>query len=650
MKYSILLMFFVLSWGICFSQNNEIDSLSQKLAVSKPDTNQVNILIRLSSQYRQVKPDSANIFGEKALNLAKQLNFTSGEIRALSQLSSLFRVQGDYPKSLELRLKALKIIEEKLPQMDKNPIWSGIGLVYLEINDYSKAIAYFRKALEGGENINNGNVLQNMARSYFRSNQLDSALHYAQKVYEWSKAYSGSNAIYLMDMGIIQFQLGNQNLAFEYLLKSILKNPKYDHRTESDIYGTISGFFKETNQTDSCIFYAQKGLIEGQTIGYQKGILINASLLAESYESKDLNQALYYHKIAKAANEELYGVKKFQSLQKNITDELERQREIEAETIAKENQLKLYFLLAGLVIILLIAFILYRNNRQKQKANIILQEQKNKVESTLSQLKVTQSQLIQSEKMASLGELTAGIAHEIQNPLNFVNNFSEVSAELVKDMVEEVGNGNTKEVKAIAIDVVQNLEKINHHGQRASAIVKGMLEHSRKSTGEKEATNINALCDEYLRLAYHGLKAKDNDFNAKMETHFDTNLPNTNIIPQEIGRVILNLINNAFYAVNERNKKGEEGYEPTVSITTQVIANSKLSISVKDNGNGIPDSIKDKIFQPFFTTKPTGQGTGLGLSLAYDIVKAHSGEIKVMSKEGEGTEFIIQLPISESRF
>ncbi len=283
-------------------------------------------------------------------------------------------------------------------------------------------------------------------------------------------------------------------------------------------------------------------------------------------------------------------------------------------------------------------------NQQKQ-LEAQVDKRTAELKQSLADLKSTQAQLIQSEKMASLGELTAGIAHEIQNPLNFVNNFSEVSAELVKEMVEEVDNGNNEEVKAIAIDVVQNLEKINHHGKRASDIVKGMLEHSRKSNGEKESTDINALCDEYLRLAYHGLKAKDKDFIATIETHFDPNLPKIDIIPQDIGRVILNLISNAFYAVNERIKK-EEGYKPTVSITTQKTDNNQIKISVKDNGSGIPDTIKDKIFQPFFTTKPTGQGTGLGLSLSYDIVKAHGGELRVETIEGAGSTLIIQLPIT----
>ena len=262
--------------------------------------------------------------------------------------------------------------------------------------------------------------------------------------------------------------------------------------------------------------------------------------------------------------------------------------------------------------------------------------------------------MIQSEKMASLGELTAGIAHEIQNPLNFVNNFSEVSGELISEMVEEVDKGNFDEVKAIADDVKQNLEKINHHGQRAADIVKGMLQHSRSSSGVKEPTDINALADEYLRLAYHGLRAKDKTFNATMKTDFDESIGKVNIIPQDIGRVVLNLITNAFYVVNEKKKnpqppqggalKDAEIYEPTVWVSTKKLGD-KVFVSVKDNGDGIPPKILDKIFQPFFTTKPTGQGTGLGLSLSYDIVKAHGGELKVETKEGEGTEFSIVLSI-----
>ncbi|HEY5407520.1 MAG TPA: two-component regulator propeller domain-containing protein [Ginsengibacter sp.] len=285
--------------------------------------------------------------------------------------------------------------------------------------------------------------------------------------------------------------------------------------------------------------------------------------------------------------------------------------------------------------------------KEKVKAKERELEHAKEIEKAYHELKSTQAQLIQSEKMASLGELTAGIAHEIQNPLNFVNNFSEVNKELLVEMKDEMDKGNTEDAKAIANDVIENSEKINHHGKRADAIVKGMLQHSRSSTGVKELTNINALADEYLRLAYHGLRAKDKEFNATMKTDFDTTIGKINIVPQDIGRVLLNLYNNAFYAVKEQNASTSSAghlYEPTVSVTTKKSDNHVI-ITVSDNGNGIPKNIVDKIFQPFFTTKPTGEGTGLGLSLSYDIIKAHGGEIKVETKEGEGSEFIIQLPI-----
>ncbi|MEN9600026.1 MAG: hypothetical protein RL596_2347, partial [Bacteroidota bacterium] len=270
-------------------------------------------------------------------------------------------------------------------------------------------------------------------------------------------------------------------------------------------------------------------------------------------------------------------------------------------------------------------------------------------------LKATQKQLVQSEKMASLGELTAGIAHEIQNPLNFVNNFSELNVELLEELRvknEELGVKD-EDVSELLKDIKTNSEKINHHGKRADGIVKGMLQHSRSSTGQKEATDINALCDEYLRLAYHGLRAKDKTFNAEFTTEFDETIGKVNVQPQEMGRVILNLINNAFFAVAKQSEiwsaqaddSGSLVYTPTVTVATKKLGNT-IEIRVTDNGIGIPQNIKEKIFQPFFTTKPTGQGTGLGLSLAYDIVtKVHGGKLEMESEAGVGTTFIVTIPV-----
>ena len=277
-----------------------------------------------------------------------------------------------------------------------------------------------------------------------------------------------------------------------------------------------------------------------------------------------------------------------------------------------------------------------------------LTQQTEELRYALAELKTTQTQLIQSEKMASLGELTAGIAHEIQNPLNFVTNFADVSAELVQELEEEQqrpARDLALEAELLA-DLRQNLQKITHHGQRASGIVRNMLEHSRQSTGERQPTNLNQLADEYLRLAYHGLRAKDKTFNATITTFFDPSLKEVEVVAQDLGRVLLNLFTNAFYAVRKRQQAGEAGYAPTVSVSTLHRAGGQIEVRVQDNGTGIPADIQPKIFQPFFTTKPTGEGTGLGLSLSYDIVtKGHGGTLTVASKVGEGTEFIVSLPL-----
>jgi len=313
----------------------------------------------------------------------------------------------------------------------------------------------------------------------------------------------------------------------------------------------------------------------------------------------------------------------------------------------------------------IIEFKLERTEKVKRTTSVLLEETIDELEKkradveqangalkeSLEDLKSAQAQLIQSEKMASLGELTAGIAHEIQNPLNFVNNFSEVNKELIDELKDAVASNDQEDIELILTDLAENEDKIKHHGKRAEGIVKGMLQHSRTSQGEKEPSDINVLADEYLRLAYHGLRAKDKSFNADFKCDFDESLPKINVVPQEIGRVLLNLINNAFYAVSSKaSAKEASAYKPEVVVSTRSKENFFL-ISVKDNGPGIPEDIKDKIFQPFFTTKPTGSGTGLGLSLSYDIIKAHGGDIKLEShhvggKEKAGTEFIISIPFN----
>ncbi len=373
---------------------------------------------------------------------------------------------------------------------------------------------------------------------------------------------------------------------------------------------------------------------------YRSDVLRDYKLLAELYENTgDNGKAAEVLKSYISLQDSLLAdQKKFRTISFE-TEQVMNQNELFIAKLESESRLSSLFINFSIgiaVLLLIIVAGVYSRFRSKQKANRVL-------EKTLADLKSTQSQLIQSEKMASLGELTAGIAHEIQNPLNFVNNFSEVNEELLIEMKEDLSKGKIDDAVALANDAIENQKKIYHHGKRADAIVKGMLQHSRGGSDVKEPTDINALADEYLRLAYHGLRAKDKSFNAKFETYFDTSLPKVNVVPQDIGRVILNLITNAFYAVTEKAKENADSdFVPTVTVSTKDVSGG-IEISVSDNGKGIPDAVKEKIFQPFFTTKPTGQGTGVGLSMSYDIIKSHGGTISVNSNPGLGSEFIITL-------
>jgi two-component system, NtrC family, sensor kinase len=406
--------------------------------------------------------------------------------------------------------------------------------------------------------------------------------------------------------------------------------------------------YDSLNQTDNSIRYAQMCYDESAKENWIENILNSSLFLSELYEKKgDLVKAhrylSIYVKTKKQYDEKNESAKAADFETQDIINKNQKRIE-QLQNDGKINTLTRNFTSGIASLLLLLAGGVYYRFKSKQRDNKIL-------EKTLSDLKSTQTQLIQKEKLASLGELTAGIAHEIQNPLNFVNNFSELSVDLAKDLKEEIHKSNIDKeyVEELLTDLSQNQEKINHHGKRASSIVKGMLEHSRASTGVKEMTDINALADEYFRLSYHGLRAKDKDFNADFKTDFDENLPKINIIPQDMGRVLLNLFNNAFYAVHERQQLSEslklsESYTPSVFLTTQLIDN-QIVIKAKDNGTGMSESVRAKVFQPFFTTKPTGSGTGLGLSLAYDIVtKGHGGALEVESTEGVGTEFIVYLP------
>ena len=623
------------------TQNRFTDSLKHQLTLAKDDTSLVLIMSDLCYFFRYTNIDTSMYYGNRALALAKQVNFLRGEADAYNKLGLAYREKGDLPKSMELQFKALNIAQTHNYLLEMANAYRRIGLVYMDLKDNPAAIRYYHEGLKYDflSNSKRGEAIEymNLGMTYQYMDNSDSATYYAQKALDSIKYIEDLKSEVLRVLGDIEVMKGNKNGALSYYHEGITHGLQInDFRTISFIYANMAAMYKQFHQPDSSKYCALNGLAYGQKASYKKGVFLSSSLLAELYDSTNPREAIKFYKIAAAAKDSLFGAGNMKTIQTVITRENERQLEIITTKTLYQNRLKQYGLLAGLGLLLIISFIQYRNTRQKQKANIVL-------EKALSDLKATQAQLIQSEKMASLGELTAGIAHEIQNPLNFVNNFSELSNELIEEMNSELDRGSIPEAKTIATDIKQNLEKINFHGKRADTIVKGMLQHSKGSGSKKELTDINALADEYLRLTYHGHRAKNNALNVNIKTSLDSGIGNLDIVPHEIGRLFLNLFNNAFYAVAEKNNQAAEGYVPFVTVSTKKI-NNKVEIIIGDNGNGIPNKIVNKIFQPFFTTKPTGQGTGLGLSLSYDIVKAHAGDIKVETKEGEYTKFIIELP------
>ncbi|WP_461088342.1 tetratricopeptide repeat-containing sensor histidine kinase [Spirosoma gilvum] len=683
----VILWFYV---QVAFAQNKVADSLVHQLAVAKQDTSRVLILGKLCELYRWNKPNIAMNYGQQALTLARQIHFTRGEVIALQETGYLYRELGNIPQALELVLKALSLAEANQYLAEIARCNSRIGSIYHDLKDYQRVIYYGQKSKKIADQIRDEHQITvqlfNIGSGYLYLNQLDSASRYLQTAYKRiSQRKMVTQYPYIFRcLALLQDKLKNYPLALSYYRQAIrtaLTNN--DHRNAAFNYTILAAFYLRAHQPDSCIVYARKGLSEAQAGPFNLKILEASELLASAYKQKqDFRQASAYQELTLKTKEGLFGAGSIQALQTIVANEEKRQQEVAQAKEAYQTQIRQVVLLGGLLAIGLIAFILYRNNRQQQRANRLLHRQKEEIaqqrhqveqanaglERTLFELKATQTQLIQREKMASLGELTAGIAHEIQNPLNFVNNFSELSTELVEELTQELDEGQSKEAKAIALDLSQNLQKIVHHGQRASNIVKGMLEHSRTSTGQKEPTDINALADEYLRLAYQGFRrsgdpAKDKEFNCELITDFAPNLPLVNLVPQEIGRVLLNIYNNAFYAVGQRYTVATrhalslpQTYQPKVWVSTVLLpllpgegrgerVDASVEIRVKDNGTGIPDAIHEKIFQPFFTTKPTGQGTGLGLSLSYDIVtKGHGGTMTAESEEDTFSVFIITLP------
>jgi two-component system, NtrC family, sensor kinase len=633
------------------AQRANIDSLRHVLKNTTEDSTRIFTLLRISIAYYYSQPDTALVYAQQAYDLAKATGFTLGEAQSLAIIGNLYSETGNYVKALEIQFQALNIQEKRKDVLGMAAAYNNMALIYEAQKDYKSAVGNYLKAKQIFEtNKKSGELLitlLNVGNSYEKLNQLDSALYYQSRAHQLAmQARDVDNiGIILTNLGNIYYKMNLPDTALKYYQSSIPFAIRINEKTTlSEAKYGIAKILKEKKQVDSAVANAKQSMAYATESSNPDGVVNASALLSSLYELRNnVDSAYLYYKKATQTKDTLFNAEIVRNVQQLSANEELRKREITDARNQYRNKIKWAVSLVALVGALSIAIVLYRSNKHKQAANALLEKKNLEIEHTLNELKATQNQLIQSVKMASLGELTAGIAHEIQNPLNFVNNFTEVNAELLDELEKEAATGNAVEVITLAGDIKQNLEKISYHGKRADAIVKNMLQHSRTSKGEMQPTDINALTEEYLRLAYHGFRAKNKTFNAVIDTQFDKTIGHVNLMPQDIGQVLLNLFNNAFYATAEKKNQQHNDYEPAITVITRKFTN-QLQIIVKDNGNGIPQNVKDKIFQPFFTTKPPGQGTGLGLSLSYDIIKAHEGEIIVESKEREGTLFQIKLP------
>ena len=679
MKRTIRIWLLLFLPALVQAQNlRQIDSAYGILQQASNDTVRMQVHSLLGSLYDDINADSGLYHCEKGIAIAQKLELPLHKAEMLAFMSWPLMKTGNYPEALRVINQGMQIAEDPSAEMKEGSLPTGtnahayrlrvIGLlytalesIYIYVGDYEKQVVVAREAITrleaAKDTFNLAGLYPDMGYSYLQLNKPDSALYYQQRsLYYYSllsyndRKFEGGTYI---NIGAIYEKKGNIDLARENYQKAVQVSEQHDNpRHAGTACLELARLYRILNRPDSGFLYAQKALAVFSQAGYKKEVAMACRMIAGYYEEKNNTDSSFaYLKRAITLDDSLDRIEnaKLQEFRVAAFNQQLAVRQQEQERVKRESRLRTIALLALVAVFATVGSLLYRNNRQKQKANRLLQEKNEQVEQALRELKATQKQLIQSEKMASLGELTAGIAHEIQNPLNFVNNFSELNKELAEELKQELATGNWQQAKEIADDIMANEEKINHHGKRADAIVKGMLQHSRSSSGQKEPTDLNALCDEYLRLAYHGLRAKDKSFNAAFRTELDDSIGKVNVMPQEMGRVILNLINNAFYAVSAKAlASADRRYEPLVTVTTRKAAD-KVEIRITDNGTGIPEKVLDKIFQPFFTTKPTGEGTGLGLSLSYDIVtKGHGGELTVETRQGEGTTFTIQLPKNQT--
>ena len=623
-----------------------VDSLRQLLARPQPDTSRVLLLCQLSDQLWTQRTDSAAGYARKALALARRVGYRHGEGEALNRLGAALR-ESNLARALELFQESLRLAQATHDQRLTAQNLRSIGIIYVYLRDRRQGLSYYFQALRIGERLHDERrvviELSNIGLAYDLFGQLDSARLFQERAYALARRLHTPTNYILYGLGNVVRKQGHVAQARDFYHRSIAESKKVHHvRSLNFAYVGLATLFQQMGRLDSSIYYARLGCQAGRTNGFLRGVLNASTLLTQDFKAQGLpDSALKYQSLLLVMKDTLFGQEKVMRLQNVNYREQQRTQEAAASQAALKARYRTFGLVAGLVGLLALALLLGRHARHQEQARKALEQ-------SLAELKTAQDQLVQREKMAFLGELTAGIAHELQNPLNFVKNFAEVSTGLVDAMAgERPGPARNVGLESeILAGLKQNLQEISQHGQRATSIIKGMLEHAGTGTGQRQPTKLHVLIEDSLRLAYQGLRTKDNSFSAILNTDFDPALGIVSVVPLDLGRVLINLFTNAFHAVQQRQRQApaEMAYQPEVAVRTRAVPGG-CEICVRDNGTGMPEAVRAKIFQPFFTTKAVGEGTGLGLSLSYDIVTTgHGGTLTVESREGQGTEFVVMLP------
>jgi two-component system, NtrC family, sensor kinase len=663
------------------AQSPESAPLRRALARATSDTARVLLLADLSATYRYSRFDSVRYYAQRGLQLAQRIGYRKGEGRCLSRMSILMGERGNLPAALRLNLQALQLNEESHDQEGTARTLNQTGLLYFALEDFRPALRYFFQALHLYEQSGRPDasqlisVLTNLGASYEGLHRLDSAAFYLTRAYALTRApqprgwscWGNPLPYVLREQGLLQASRGQTAQAISYYRRSAQAAlPENDRRSRSRAFQYLAELYHSRQQPDSSVLYARQALAVGQTLPFTLGVLRNSALLADIFQQKDRpDSTLKYLRIMLTAQDSLHDPQRIKQLDAIGFAEQLRLRQLEEERSRFQANVRLYLLWVSLGAALLVALLLARHSWRQRRANRQLQQlndqvthqtgeltrQRDRLAGMLQELRAAQSQLVLREKMATLGELMTGVAQEIQNPMSHVKNFAAISVSLCQEIREELAKlPLASDDQEVIVDMFENLShyqtRIVTQSQRADDIVAGMLDYSSSRPAQRQPTDINVLANEYMRLIYHDQRLKNRHFNVALLPSLDPSLPLVPLVRQDIGRVLVNLFTNAFYAVQQRQRQAAEDYVPQVTLRTQ-LTGEYVEIRVRDNGLGISEAARSSVFQRFFTTKPSGEGIGLGLAVSFDIVtRGHGGTLRVESEQGEFTEFIVQLPLA----